>query len=235
MHQRRTVLTCTLALLGVWALTLAGMAIAQSFQPTPEAVVETVSEMPLAKAASPQERAEIIGDVVKMMNQLTQEERQSVRVGEHADRMKQFFDSMTPEERATFVQDTLPAGIRQMIDAFEQMSPEDQTALVKRAMRQLGEFQGDSAMADMAANIDPEFLQVMIKNGIAQFKSGDGADNAMQLQPVIEQIQALMQSPEEHHRRRVREHFQDKNSDEPQGHADAEENEGGTVDAEISP
>lgn len=214
MHRQRTILFSVLALFAVWAAALMGMNMSQSFQPTPEKVVETVEANPLSRMNSPEDRAAVIDGVVWQMNQLTQEERQMVRIGEYADRMKPFFDEMTTAERSRFVRGTMPSGVRQMIDAFDAMSPEDQQKLVKKALKQLSEIEGDNGLAAFAENLDPQVVQTMVRQGIDQYLSDDGGQAQMQMQPLIEQIQSVMRSPDEHRRRRVREHFRERGLDD---------------------
>ena len=51
--------------------------------------------------------------------------------------MKNWFALMTDEEKAQFVEATLPAGFKQMINAFEQLPEEKRHRVIDDAMKNL--------------------------------------------------------------------------------------------------
>ena len=69
-----------------------------------------------------------------MLNALTLEERQSLRLDHTAYR---WFAQMTESEKGAFLEATMPTGFKQTITAFETLAPEQRQRVVSQALKQM--------------------------------------------------------------------------------------------------
>src|SRR5579872_5437204 len=116
----RPVLLCGLVVLGVWVLALSGYTITKNRRVTVERVRAYVESVDLSKLSA-DERAQAIRKLADMLNALSLEERQRARL----ERLSWgWFSQMTENEKAGFIDSTMPTGFKQMLSSFEQL-PED--------------------------------------------------------------------------------------------------------------
>ena len=130
-----------------------------------------------------------------MLNALTLEERQSLRLDRTA-----WFEKMTEDEKGNFLEATMPTGIKQMLDAFEAMPPDKQQRVVNDAIKQMKAAQDKLAAGGSPppnANpsaLSPELQEKMMKMGLQSFYSQSSAQTKAELAPLLEQIQQMMES-----------------------------------------
>ena len=101
----RPVMFSLLAVLAVWALAMAGFAIARAAKVTPEKVTRYTQDVDLSKL-SPEERAKAIRRLADMLNALSMEDRRQARLERSAMR---WFQQMTEQEKAGFLSMFYPA------------------------------------------------------------------------------------------------------------------------------
>jgi len=176
------------ALLLLFAWLVAGLVIwgARRARPTPETVIRYADEHSVSgKSAADRER--IMRGLADRLNHLEYEQRQQVRVSR---RLDAFFKTLTPEERSKFLDLTLPAGFRQMMDAFNKMDPAKRKSFVDHALVQMKE-RGDEGRP--APALDDPNVKKIVEQGLHSFYSDASADTKMDLAPLIEQMQKNLQ------------------------------------------
>lgn len=198
-HRWRPVLLSGLAVLVVWAVAVAGYQLAKNARVTAEKVKAYVESVDLAKLSS-QARAEAIRKLAAMLNALSIDERRKARLDRLSGR---WFDEMSDEEKASFIDATMPTGFKQMLDAFEQLPEDKRHKTIDDALRQLREarnrIQTDNGgpMPD-GTNAPPPLspeLQAQIRTiGLKTFYSQSSAQTKAELAPVLEELQRVMES-----------------------------------------
>lgn len=202
----RPVLLCGLVVLSVWAIALTGYTIAKSRRVTVERVRAYVESVDLTKLSAA-ERAKAIRKLADMLNALSVEERQRARL----ERLSLgWFSQMTEEEKAGFIDATMPTGFKQMLSSFEQLPEEKRRKTVDDAVRRLRETQrrmqaADSEDGQPGTNGPPvlsDELQAKIRTiGLQTFYSQSSAQTKAELAPVLEELQRVMESGRPFHGR----------------------------------
>jgi hypothetical protein len=131
------------------------------------------------------QRKREIERVEDMMNRISYEERQRLQ---REGVTREFFRSLTPDEQLAFLDATLPAGFKQMMESFNKMDPARRKQFVDRALEDMKKREGEPPR-----NMD-QFQQRMIDQGLRSFYSDASADTKLDLAPLIEQMQKNLQS-----------------------------------------
>lgn len=183
-----------LAVIVIWAVALAGYFIAKSAKVTAEKVQAYVAAVDLSKLSAA-ERAEALRKLAEMLNRLSLEERREMRMGRT---IGDWFAQMTEEEKAAFIEATMPTGFKQMIAAFEELPEEQRKRTVDRAMRRLREDQQQGAFGESngtnAPPLSPELEAKVRTIGLKSFYSESSAQTKAELAPLLEEIQRNMES-----------------------------------------
>jgi hypothetical protein len=191
--RQRIIFRAIGALVLVWILALVGYAVAQRMKVTSEKVRAYVESVDLSKLSGA-ERAKAIDKLAAMLNALSTEERRQER-GRRNRAGDRWFQQMTDAEKEHFVEATLPAGMKQMIRAFEEMPEEKRKRAVDRALRQLAEDQKRGGPRDGdQPPISDELQQKIIRIGLQQFYNQSSAQTKAEVAPLLEQIQKVMES-----------------------------------------
>lgn len=122
-----------LAIAVIWAVALAGYFIAKDAKVTAEKVQAYVAGVDLSKLSA-EDRAAALRKLADLLNRLSLEERREMRMGRT---IGDWFAQMTEEEKATFIEATMPTGFKQMIAAFEELPEEKRKRTVDQAMKRL--------------------------------------------------------------------------------------------------
>ncbi len=174
-------LKLTGVLAAIWLIAGGVIFFARSAKVTPESLVAYVEAHALDGKA-PRDRAKIIEKTATQLNQLGYEDRQQFRMGR---RLDGFFRALTPEEQGRFLDLTLPAGFKQMMEALNKMTPEKRQKFVDRALTDMKKREGErppDAQLDATA-------KKIIDQGFKSFYSEASADVKMDVAPLIEQLQ----------------------------------------------
>jgi hypothetical protein len=200
LSQRwRPVLLSGLAVLVIWAVTLVGYQFAKNARVSADKVKGYVESVDLSKLSG-DARAKAIRKLADMLNALSLDERRKARL----DRLTwRWLEEMSEEEKAGFIEATMPTGFKQMLDAFEQLPEDKRRKTIDDALRQLREArnriqnsEGDAAPVGTNAPppLSPE-LQAQIRTiGLKTFYSQSSAQTKAELAPVLEELQRVMES-----------------------------------------
>ena len=146
------------------------------------------------------DRAKAIKTLEEMLNRLSPEERQKARLERLA---WGWLSQMTEEEKAQFVEATMPTGFKQMLTAFEQLPPEKRRKTVDDALKRLRDEQNrmraataeDGQPGTNGPPVISEELQAKIRTiGLKAFYSESTAQTKAELAPVLEELQRAMES-----------------------------------------
>jgi hypothetical protein len=195
----RPALFSLLAILAIWLLAVAAYTIAKNSVMTAEKVGTYVESVDLSKLSS-DARAKAIRKLADMLNSLSPEERQKTRL-EHT--AWAWLREMTEDEKASFIDATMPTGFKQMLAAFEQMPEDKRRKAVDDSLRRLRETQarlqaGAGDPNPPGTNGPPvlsEELQAKIRTiGLRSFYAESSAQTKAELAPVLEELQRVMES-----------------------------------------
>lgn len=183
------------AILGVWLAAWAGYSFFNYLRVTAEKVKTYVESVDLSKLSGAA-RAKALRELEDMLNRLSYEERQRLRLERTAGR---WFEQMTEEEKGQFVEATMPTGFKQMITAFEELPEDKRKRTVDGAMRRLREQRermaaGEGGAPGTNAPISPELEAKVRSIGLKAFYSESSAQTKAELAPLLEELQRSMES-----------------------------------------
>ena len=172
-------------LVAIWAVAAAVIWISRSASPTPEKLKAYVESHPLA-GADEAGRAKILEKTAAQLNSLTFEQRRDLR---ESGAVRGFFESLTPPERARFLDLTLPEGFRQMMSALNKMDPEKRQKLVQRVLDDIKKNAPQSA-----ERIHEDEVKQIVGQGVSSFYENANADVKLDFAPVLEELQRNIQN-----------------------------------------
>ena len=176
------------ALLAVWLVAGLGVWFVRSHRMTTEKAVAYLEAHRL-EGLPAEERARVIQSLAEQVNQLSFEERQKFR---YEDRLRERFQQMTPAEQHRYIDLTLPKGLKQMMTAFNEMTPAKRKQIVTRALADIGRMHDEAGLKDAKHALSDANLKRIVDDGMKSFIRDASADTKLDLQPVIEQIQLIM-------------------------------------------
>jgi ABC-type transporter Mla subunit MlaD len=200
LSQRwRPVVFSLLAVCGIWLVALAGYRIARNAKMTAEKVKAYAQSVDISKLSGAA-RAKAIQELADKLNALSLEERRKARLDREA---SSWFDRMTEDEKAGFIEATMPTGFKQMLTSFEQLPEEKRRKAIDDALRNLRQARDQLASGEGGVNqggsnsqpvLSPE-LQAQVRTiGLKTLYSQSSAQTKAELAPVLEELQRVMES-----------------------------------------
>lgn len=185
----------------VWLLALGGYEWAKHARATAEKLRVYMESVSLS-ALEGEARARAIAEAARQLNALAPEERRKARVEQL---WRRWFEQMTEEERAGFVDATMPSGFKQMLGAFEQMPEAQRRRAVADSLRRLKQAQDEMASenpdqwreqwgTNQPVVLSEELQQRVTRIGLNTFYSQSSAQTKAELAPVLEELQRAMES-----------------------------------------
>jgi hypothetical protein len=200
LSQRwKPVILSGVAICAIWVVALTAYQIAKHAKMTAEKVKAYAEAVDISKLKG-DARAKAIQDLEDMLNRLSLEERRKARLDRAA---WSWFDRMTEEEKAQFIEATMPTGFKQMLASFEQMPEEKRRKTVDDALRRLREARDQAtglprSQRGNGTNGPPvlsDDLQAKVRTiGLKTFYSQSSAQTKAELAPVLEEMQRVMES-----------------------------------------
>ena len=200
MSQRwRPVAYCAIAVCGIWLVALAGYRIARNAKMTADKVRAYAESVDISKLSG-DARAKAIRELADKLNALSLEERRKARLERQA---WSWFDKMTEEEKAAFIEATMPTGFKQMLTSFEQLPDDKRRKTIDDALKRLKEARdqvaggtgGPNQGGTNAPPILSDELQAKVRTiGLKTFYSQSSAQTKAELAPVLEEMQRVMES-----------------------------------------
>jgi hypothetical protein len=190
---------CAVAVCAIWLVALAGYRIAKNAKMTAEKVRAYAESVDISKLSGAT-RAKAIRDLADKLNALSLEERRKARL----ERVSwAWFDRMTEEEKAGFIDATMPTGFKQMLTSFEQLPEEKRRRSVDESLRRLREARDQLEAGQAGGNpggtnsppVLSDELQAKVRTiGLKTFYSQSSAQTKAELAPVLEELQRVMES-----------------------------------------
>ena len=191
-HRQRPILIGLVAILAAWALAWGGYHLAQSSRMTADKVQAYLRATDLSQLQG-DARARALRDLAAMLNKLSIEERRKARM----DRLwNRWLSQMTDEEKAAFLEATLPSGIRQMLTAFEKLPEDKRKKTIDDALKQLQDARdqsGDGANGEPPV-LNPALRQKVVTAGLNTYYNQSSAQTKAELAPLLEEIQRSMEN-----------------------------------------
>ena len=195
--RQRPVFLALVALVVIWLVAIVGYKIAQNATVTPakvRAYTESVEFGHLAAA----DRAAAIQKLARMLNALSLEERQGLRLDRSA---YKWFEKMSEAEKGTFLEATMTTGFKQMLTAFEDMPADKRQRVIEQSLKQMKEASAKLAASGQAPPqnpnsvvLSPELQERVTKIGLQSFYSQSSAQTKAELAPLLEEMQRMMES-----------------------------------------
>ena len=196
-QRQRPILLAAATLAVIWVVALAGYQLARHAKVTPEKVrvyTESVDFSHLSAA----EREAALQKLAAMLNALSLEERQGLRLDRTA---YKWFEKMTEAEKGEFLEATMPTGFKQMIGAFEEMPPDKRKKVVDQAVKQMKDAREKMAAGGQmpppgtnAVVLSAELQDKVTKIGLKSFYSQSSAQTKAEMAPFLEEMQRTMES-----------------------------------------
>ncbi len=178
-------LKTALALATLWAIAAGSIYWLHASQPTAASITEYLAHTDVA-AQSGRDREKTIHRLENQLNDVTFEERQQLQ---RSGVTRRFFRALTPAEQAAFLDATLPADFRQMMEAFNQMEPAKRKQFVDHALEEMKKHEGEGPPPGMEDGMS----QRVIDQGLKSFYTDASSDTKLDLAPLIEQMQRNLQ------------------------------------------
>ncbi len=141
------------------------------------------------------ERAAVLKNLEDKLNALSYEERQHLRFERF---MKDLFPQMSEDEKAQFIEATLPTDFKQTIDAFEKLPEDKRHKAVDDAIKHLRATANAGATDPNGTNapppISPELEAEIRTIGLKSFYSQSSAQTKAEVAPFLEEMQHQMES-----------------------------------------
>jgi hypothetical protein len=195
-HRWRPVFVGLVAVTLIWVVALTGYVIARNSRVTGDKVRAYVEQTELSKLSG-SERAKALKKLASMLNALSMEARRQARMEGFISR---WFAEMTEEEKAQFIEATMPTGFKQMIAAFEQLPEDKRRKTVEDSLRRLRETQAraqsgaTNGAATNSTALSPELEAKVRTIGLQTFYSESSAQTKAELAPFMEELQRTMES-----------------------------------------
>ena len=198
-HRWRPVVFSAIAVCGIWLVALAGYRIARNSKMTAEKVKAYAESVDISKLSG-DARAKALRELADKLNALSLEERRKARLDREA---WSWFDKMTEEEKAAFIDATMPTGFKQMLTSFEQLPEEKRRKTIDDALKRLRDARdqmgGGAGGGNQGGTNSPpvlsDDLQAKVRTiGLKTFYSQSSAQTKAELAPVLEEMQRVMES-----------------------------------------
>lgn len=187
------------SLVGIWLVVWVGHWYFESLKMTADKVHAYLESVDLSKLTGAA-RAKAIRELEDKLNALSFEQRQQVQMRHF---LNEWFSKMTDDEKAQFIEATMPTGIKQMINAFEQLPEDKRHQAIDNAMKNLRAAEnGAPARGTNAPTvgtnapppINPELEAKIRTIGLKAFYSQSSAETKAEAAPLLEELQQVMES-----------------------------------------
>jgi hypothetical protein len=187
------------AVVAVWVAALGGYGLSNHFKMTAEKLRAYLAQNDLSQMSAAA-RAKALRDLADKINALSPEERRQARLGRL---WSKWFEEMTEEEKAQFLDATLPSGFQQMLASFEQQPAEKRRRAIDNAIKQLQESRDKPPKPKDASNPAdtnaPPVLSEDLQKRVAMIGLGSvyrdsSAETKAELAPLLEEVQKSMES-----------------------------------------
>jgi hypothetical protein len=176
-----------LALAVFWAAAVFAIHALHASKPTADSVRAYLAKTNLGSEQG-RDRQRTISKVEDQLVDVSFEERQKLqRSGE----LRRFFLELTTSEQEAFLDATLPADFKQIMDAFNKMPTDKRRQFVAHAVEDMQKRGTDGN--GPPPGVDPKISEHFINQGLRSFYKDASPDTKLDLAPLIEQMQRNLQ------------------------------------------
>ena len=198
LNQRHRFLVWAIAAIaGIWLVAWGAQKYFDHLKMTAEKVAAYINSTDFAHLTG-DARAKALRELEDKLNALSYEERQRLRSERLIDK---WFAEMSEDEKAQFIEATMPTGIKQMLTAFEQLPDDKRHQVIDDTLKQMREQNQRAATGGGARNgtngpppVSPELEAKIRTIGLNSFYSQSSAETKAELAPVLEEMQKTMES-----------------------------------------
>ncbi len=198
-QRQRPLVLAALGILAIWLLAWGGHRLSANSKMTAERLARYVRSVELNQLTSPA-RTKAIRELTDKLNALPPDERRQARLQRIAEG---WFDQMTDLEKEAFIEATFPAGVKQMLSAFEQLPDNKRKKTIDDALKRLRDARDDMAEDNSAATgtgtnqppvLSAELEQKVRTIGLKTFFAESSAQTKAEVAPLLEEMQRMMES-----------------------------------------
>ncbi len=139
---------------------------------------------------TPAERQEVIAEAIDRVNRLSFDERQRFRSNLE---QRRWFVQLDDVEQRLYIEKTLPKGVKQTMASFNEMPRTKRKQIVNRAMINLEGFRDAIESPEAQLLLSDDTVRRLVEDGIKSCYSNANEDAKLDMQPLVEQIQHIMQ------------------------------------------
>jgi hypothetical protein len=187
-QRHRPIWIAVVALVLVWLLSWGGYVIARKTKITPDMVRAYASSLDLSKLSAA-DRARALRELADKYNALTFDDRRGLRPDTN------LFAQLTEEEKASFVEATMPTEIKQALIAFDHMPEDRRQHVIDNALKNLRAHPDDpNGGPNGAPQFNPEEEAKIRSLGLKTFYSESSAETKAELAPLLNELQNQIQN-----------------------------------------
>lgn len=174
----------------IWTAVAAVMRATERHTSTPEKVHALMAAAPWLDGppVGDESRRKHLDNVIANVNRLDFDQRRTMRE-EGREIGQRFFDSLTKEERARFLEETVEQHFKSVMKAFNQMPREERRKLVRQALNDMQREQPDGRNLERLKADDERVFEAVVEKGLAAYYEDASAETKMDLAPLMEQMQ----------------------------------------------
>ena len=181
MQRRRPISVIAAAVAAIWVAVAGATWAARAAETTPADVRAFLADADPADAG-------FVDALSARVNRLPPGSRFDRGLG---DDLRGAFAQMSPDQRATYLDATLPRGFDQMMDAINAMPSEERKRLVEDALANMERDLGRGRPEEL----DDASMAKIVDEGMKSYLSDTSAEAKLDLQPLVSKMQEILQAP----------------------------------------
>jgi hypothetical protein len=190
MFRRRHIwLSGGVVIAAVWLVAGSAIWALRSQKMTADKTIVFLKEHPL-RDLTDAERQQVIAEAADCVNRLSFDERQRFR--NHREQ-RRWFEQLNDAERQQYIERTLPKGVKQTMSAFNEMPHQKRKQIVNRALVDMERFRDELDSPEAMMLLSDDTVRRVVEEGMRNCFSNATEDAKLDMQPLIEQIQRIMQ------------------------------------------
>ncbi|MDF2377230.1 MAG: hypothetical protein P1U81_13375 [Verrucomicrobiales bacterium] len=179
------------SLLVLWAVVFAVVKVAGSMKPTVEKLEAFAEANPLSEIEDPDERKEVIGGIVDMLNAMEPSEVALLSERNENDPRRQFMRELTPGEQLYFLERRVGRAFQQMMISFNEMERDERRRIVERTLKRMKD-NADGGPPGALDRDDPELAGKIADAGLKAYYADASVETKIDLAPLLEEMQRTM-------------------------------------------
>jgi hypothetical protein len=184
-------LRAAFVLLALWTVVALATRSVDRRKPSELTALRFLEEHPIRSGLRVDQRKQLVERLATQITALEGDERQRMLMNE---RMRDFIQELTEDEKSLFLQLTLVKGIPEMMEGFDTAQPERRLRWINQALTELEQLQSDDRPKSTRP-LDDATAQQIAEMGLVSYWRDADATARLELQPLLERIQSILQVP----------------------------------------